>query len=133
LFRRYNVWLYAVISSQDPVKTEKAVSLIRDSDIVTSTQVVNEICVNLIKKAQFDESSIRKLIDSFYSRYPVGIIDRELLLSASELREKWQLSFWDSLIVASALAGSAEVLYTEDMADGLLIENHLKVTNPFNG
>lgn len=59
------------------------------------------------------------------------IVDKTTLLKASVLRERLQLSFWDSLIVSSALLGSAEILYTEDMADGLLVENRLRITNPF--
>jgi len=96
-----------------------------------SSQVINETCVNLIKKAHFDEPAIQRLIDSFYSRYRVMIVDKTTLLKASVLRERLQLSFWDSLIVSSALLGSAEILYTEDMADGLLVENRLRITNPF--
>jgi predicted nucleic acid-binding protein len=44
---------------------------------------------------------------------------------------KYSLSFWDSLIVASALAANAEILYSEDMQNGLLIENKLRIINPF--
>jgi predicted nucleic acid-binding protein len=87
--------------------------------------------VNLLKKAQVGESNIRLLINSFYSKYRVEAIDRDLLLNSSELREKWQFSFWDSLIVSSALRSGAEVLYTEDMSDGLVVENRLTITNPF--
>jgi predicted nucleic acid-binding protein len=54
------------------------------------------------------------------------------MLSASELRETWQFSFWDSLIVSSALAGGAEILYSEDMSDGLSVENRLRISNPFS-
>lgn len=126
-----NIWLYAFIPSQDPHKSVKARAVIQQSDIIINPQVINEICVNLIKKAQFDELSIQQLINSFYHRYNVGVIDKSTLLKASELREKLQLSFWDSLIVSSALLGGAELLHTEDMHDGLLVENRLKVSNPF--
>jgi len=94
-----NVWLYAFIPSQDANKSAKAKATIRQSDIVVSSQVINEICVNLIKKAHFDEPAIQRLIDSFYSRYKVMIVDKTTLLKASVLRERLQLSFWDSLIV----------------------------------
>jgi len=78
-----------------------------------------------------DESSIQQIIEAFYSKYRIGVIDRALLLRASDLRETWQFSFWDSLIVSSALAGGAEILFSEDMNDGLSIENRLKISNPF--
>jgi predicted nucleic acid-binding protein len=126
-----NVWLYAFIASQDPNKAAKARNIIRQSGLIISAQVINEICVNLLKKARFDEPSIQLLINSFYNKYSVGAIDKDLLLKSSELREKWQFSFWDSLIVSSALAGGADILYTEDMTDGLVVENRLKITNPF--
>ncbi len=58
-------------------------------------------------------------------------LNQEILLKASELRMKYSLSFWDSLIVASALAANAEILYSEDMQNGLLIENKLRIINPF--
>ena len=127
-----NVWLYAFIASQDQNKSAKAQALIQQSDIIISSQVVNEVCVNLIKKAQLDETSIRNLINSFYtSRCNVVDVDKSTLLRASELREELQLSFWDSLIVSSAVLGGAETLYTEDMSDGLVIEGCLTIINPF--
>ena len=54
-----------------------------------------------------------------------------ILLKASALRGQHALSFWDSLIVASALATNTTVLYSEDMQDGLLVENRLCIMNPF--
>ena len=93
--------------------------------------MINEVCVNLIKKAQYDEPGIRQLINSFYNRYTVIIVDKSLLLRASEYREQLQVSYWDSLIVSSAIIGGAEVLYSEDMTDGMVIENCLTIINPF--
>jgi predicted nucleic acid-binding protein len=127
-----NVWLYAFIQSQDQNKSAKAQVLIQQSDIIISSQVVNEVCVNLIKKAHLDERSIRKLINAFYNNWcNVLDVDKNTLLKASKLREEFQFSFWDSLIVSSAILGGAETLYTEDMSDGLLIEGSLTITNPF--
>ncbi|MDT5060208.1 MAG: hypothetical protein QOH63_667 [Acidobacteriota bacterium] len=48
-----NVWLYAFIQSQDQDKTVIAKTTIESSEIVISSQVINEVCVNLIKKARF--------------------------------------------------------------------------------
>jgi predicted nucleic acid-binding protein len=54
-----------------------------------------------------------------------------ILLAASEIHEKLRLSFWDSLVVASALCADCTVLYTEDLQHGLKIEEKLTVVNPF--
>lgn len=126
-----NVWLYAFTEPDDASKQAVAKAVVSRQDIVVSTQVINETCVNLLKKASLPEVTIRQLVVAFYEKYVVTEIDRSILLTASELREKYSLSFWDSMIVASALRAGCEVLYTEDMQDGLKIEGRLTVVNPF--
>jgi predicted nucleic acid-binding protein len=126
-----NVWLYALIEGQDRVKTETAQSLILQSIPVISTQVINEVCVNLLKKTDISEEHISQLIDSFYAKYPVVEINKTVLLKASQLRRRYSLSYWDSIIVACALAAETEMLYTEDIQNGLVIENQLRIVNPF--
>jgi len=126
-----NVWLYAFVESNGASKREIAKALASRQDIAISTQVINETCVNLLKKAALPETTIRQLVTAFYEKYAVTDIDRSTLLMASELREKYSLSFWDSMIVASALRSGCEVLYTEDMQDGLEVEGRLTIVNPF--
>ncbi len=126
-----NVWLYAFIRVQDPLKHSIARRIVQSSSILVSTQVVNEVCVNLVRKAHVDESFIQSLITSFYRRYTVLSFDAPVLLKASDLRTRYKVSFWDSLIIASALQGGASMLYSEDMQDGLLVDNQLEIVNPF--
>jgi predicted nucleic acid-binding protein len=127
-----NIWLYAFTVGDDPEKTARAKRLIETQSIVfVSIQVLNEVCVNLIKKAHFPEQQIQQLIESFYAKYAVVELSKPLLLRGSVLREQHAFSFWDSLIVAGALAANATVLYSEDLQDGLVIEKHLRIVNPF--
>lgn len=95
-----------------------------------NVQVINEICVNLIKKAGFEEEQISKLIEAFYEKYPIIEMDEEILLDASLLRQEHAFSFWDSMVVACALAANAKILYSEDMQDGLVIRETLAIRNP---
>jgi predicted nucleic acid-binding protein len=127
-----NIWLYAFIESQHPDKSAVARSLIRTQALAVSTQVINEVCVNLIKKARFTEAQVQELITSFYRRYGVVEPGQADLLKASELREKHRFSFWDSMMVASALHAGARTLYSEDMQDALVVEGRLKIVNPFS-
>lgn len=127
-----NVWLYAFIEGEDAAKSAHASGLIQQDNICLSTQVVNEVCVNLLKKAKFSEGVLRQLIDAFYTKYDVADLQRFTFLTASELRDKFSLSYWDSMIVASALETGAEVLYSEDMQEGLLVNNQLRIVNPFS-
>ena len=125
-----NIWLYALIESQDKAKSARARQMIQTGNICLSTQVINEVCRNLIKKAGMAEVDIRNLIESFHSKYIVALISRDVMLKASALRVRHQFSFWDSQIVAAALSVGAEALYSEDMDTALVVENKLKIVNP---
>ena len=129
-----NVWLYALIDSDNSSKTHIARDLLLNQSrpIITSTQVINEVCVNLIRKAGVGEETVRELTVAFFSRYEVLLTTETLLLEASRLRERHSLSYWDSLIVAAALQGNAATLFSEDMQDGLVVDGTLTLSNPFN-
>ncbi|HEX5690902.1 MAG TPA: PIN domain-containing protein [Roseiflexaceae bacterium] len=127
-----NLWIYALTIQDDPTKTHQANQLISSQpSIMLSTQVINEVCVNLLKKADFTESEVRDIADDFFVQYTVITIGQEIIRKASLLREQHHLSFWDGLIVASALISGASVLFSEDMHDGLTIEG-LTIVNPFH-
>lgn len=126
-----NVWLYAFIEGGDANKSFQARSLVQANDITVSTQVINEVCVNLVKKASFAEADVRRLVASFYRRYTVVSLGQATLTKASKIRGRHSFSFWDSLIVASAILAGVDVLYSEDMQDGFEIEN-VRIVNPFS-
>lgn len=126
-----NIWLYAFLNTDEPKKSALAKELLQQTEPILSVQVINEICVNLIKKADFNEEQISQLIEALYEKYPIVEIDETILLTASDLRQEYALSFWDSMIIACALAGSVEILYSEDMQHGLVIRENLQIKNPF--
>jgi predicted nucleic acid-binding protein len=125
-----NIWLYVLITSQNKAKSARAQQAIQNGNLCLSTQVINEVCLNLIKKAGMAETDIQNLIESFHSKHVVALISRDVMLKASALRSRHLFSFWDSQIVAAALSVGAEVLYTEDMDTTLVVENKLKIVNP---
>jgi predicted nucleic acid-binding protein len=127
-----NIWLYAFIKSEQyQDKSKIANSIISSGNIVISTQVINEVCINLIKKAQFSEDSIQELVQDFYLNYQVIEFETEIILTASQLRQNYFFSYWDSLIVACALTAEVEILYSEDMHNSLVINKVLTIINPF--
>lgn len=128
-----NIWLYGFLKTQDIGKSTIANELINDSNlnITVSTQVINEVCVNLKKKTNLSESGLQTVIKSFYQRYYVLAIEEYTLLKASELRLQYNLSFWDSLMVSSGLQANVEVFYSEDMQHNLIINKTLRIINPF--
>lgn len=126
-----NIWLYAFLDSDD-TRRQASIELVNAPTPVVSTQIINEVCVNLVRKAAFDESAITDLIESFYRRCLVVSIDEALLLDASRLRSNYSLSFWDGLVVASALRAGCTRLLTEDMHQGLVVDKTLMIENPFH-
>lgn len=56
--------------------------------------------------------------------------ESETVLHASELQERYQISFWDGMIAAAACAGDATVILSEDLNHGQLIEG-IRIENPF--
>ena len=125
-----NVWLYAFVAGE-PTKSAKAATVLQRSSPVVSVQVINEVCANLIRKAGFQELDVRALIESFYARCLVVSLDEHVLLKASDLRDRYSLSFWDSMIIACALRCSATILYSEDLQNGLLVDGASRIVNPF--
>ncbi|KOR38184.1 hypothetical protein AM228_03325 [Planktothricoides sp. SR001] len=69
-----NIWLYRLFDDEriEPKEREKkrniAILITNQSNLLISTQVINEISVNLIKKAQFYEPQIKAVIQSLYNR-----------------------------------------------------------------
>jgi len=128
-----NIWLYALLPKQDETKEAIAKSLIEGNqpDIVISTQVINEIVNNLLRKGRTKESAVRLLIASFYDDYTVVRMDRTIQEKASLLRENHSFSHWDSLVVITALQAGASTIYSEDMQHEFVIDNKLTIVNPF--
>ena len=132
IFIDTNIWLYAFME-QDSQKSSIAKEIINENieQICLSTQVLNEICINLLKKANYSEEEIKSLIKNLgdvYEIYPIKVAD---CLKASEIRDKFYISYWDSLVIASALNNGCSILYSEDMQHNQIIEDQLKIINPF--
>jgi len=47
------------------------------------------------------------------------------------IAERYKLNVYDAMIVAAALLGGCETLCSEDMQNGQLIDNQLRILNPF--
>lgn len=123
-----NIWLYAFMDSNSD-KRSNALQLIESPDIVLSTQVINEVCCNLLRKADYSEVEIQQTIRNFQARYPILNVTADVIRHASSLREYYSFSYWDSLIIATAINADCAVVYSEDMQNGLYIDN-LTIINP---
>jgi predicted nucleic acid-binding protein len=93
-----------------------------------SVQVLQELFVNLTRKLPATGEARAIVMD--YLAWQVVENDRRLFVDALEVKDRFQLSFWDASIVAAAQASRATVLMTEDLSHGQYF-GPLKVMNPF--
>lgn len=128
-----NVLVYAALADEaNAGKRSKAVALLQgESDIVVSTQVVNEFYVVLLKHG-FSDEDIQKRVDELFEAMEVALITKDTIRYAWRLREHHHFSYWDSLILATSLESSCKHLYTEDMQHTQIIEQKLTILNPFH-
>jgi predicted nucleic acid-binding protein len=98
---------------------------------VISTQVLQEFFVTVTRKIpkRLGLSVARRILVDFL-KWEVILIDGNLLLDAVDLQDKHKFSFWDSMVLCSAIRSGAKTLYSEDLQDGALIGG-MAVTNPF--
>ena len=129
-----NVLVYAYDRGAGP-KHERALSLVeelwKEGNGILSTQVLQEFYVNVRRKAKKPVSieQARALIADYLSWDPI-VNDGATLLEAIDVEQRYQLSFWDSLIVVAAQKGGASVLFSEDFNHGQKF-GPVVVQNPF--
>ncbi len=134
VFLDSNIWIYAFSSNFDKRKHGAANVLIEKSNISISVQIIGEVCNAVLRKAHEPESKVKELINSFFDRFdPIEIRDRDQMLRASSLRQRYNFSHWDSFIVLAAIESNCTTLYSEDMHDGLIVEGTLTIRKPFKG
>ena len=97
---------------------------------VVSTQVLQELAVNLRRKAKkpLDAKATRDIV-SDYLTWQVVVNGGDSILEALDLEARYQISFWDALVVQAAQAAGAEILYSEDLSDGQTYGT-VRVINP---
>lgn len=131
-----NILMYAHDTAADE-KHRRARALIEElwksRAGVLSTQVLQELAVNLRRKAKkpLDAGATRDIV-SDYLTWQVVVNNGESILEALEYEARYQVSFWDALIIQSAHAAGAEILYSEDLADGQRYGT-VRVKNPLTG
>ncbi|HBR22870.1 MAG TPA: PIN domain nuclease [Nitrospiraceae bacterium] len=96
-----------------------------------SSQVLQEFYVNVTKKIPMPITPLeaRELIRS-YLCWDIRGNTPSSIIRASEIEEKYRISFWDALIVVAAYEANADIILTEDLNSGQTIEGIL-IKNPF--
>jgi predicted nucleic acid-binding protein len=130
-----NIFVYSFDEGQ-PGKKARALELIGAALIngqgIISTQVIQEFLNVATRKfaepLQIEDSKVylRKVLAPLCEVYP----DPGLYEACLDIQRETGYSFYDSLILAGALRGGCEILYSEDFQSGQQLGN-LRIVNPF--
>lgn len=129
-----NVLVYAFASNAGD-RRRQAVELflaaVANDEPVISTQVLSELVNVLLRKAvpPMSASEVERLLERLA---PLEVVEpsRHSVLDALRLMQREQLSWWDALVVETAIRSGCKILYTEDMQHGRVYES-TRLINPF--
>lgn len=124
-----NVLLHLL--SGDASKADCAEALVADGSII-SVQVLNEFASVASRKLGMSWPEIREVLETIRAVCrvePLGLETHELGLA---LAERYGFSIYDAMILAAAQLADCRVVFTEDLQDGQVIDDRLKIVNPFS-
>ena len=122
-----NIVLYLL--SGDAAKADRAQTILEAGGVI-SVQVLNEVasvCLRKLKMPWQEVDALLLAVKTACDVVPLTVASHE---KAVEVTKRFQLSFYDANIVAAALISGAQVLLSEDMHSGMLIDG-LVIQNPF--
>ena len=129
-----NILFYAQDKSAG-LKHERAAKIVADlwqsATGVLSTQVLQEFCV-AVRRVDRNRAieDLRQWVER-YSEWEIVVNTSESIRAALNLESRYQISFWDALILHAAGSAGATVLYSEDLAEGQTYGS-VRVVNPLD-
>lgn len=130
VFLDTNVLIYAH-SNTEPVKKQCIDTIIESNhNLVISTQVINEFINVMSKKRNVPFAKIMTIIEEFSENFIIAQIAIHSIKQALHIANQYNYSYFDSLILSSALEHDCSIIYTEDMHHGHQLST-LTIKNPF--
>jgi predicted nucleic acid-binding protein len=130
IFIDTNILIYS-IDKHSKLKQQKARQaiepILKDGRAIISTQVIEEAYVVAVKKLRIPPLDAKRWT-KLLSRFPVFQISYQTVMEAIDCSILEQLSFWDSLLIASAEEAGCAEIYTEDLSHGQVIRG-VRVVN----
>jgi predicted nucleic acid-binding protein len=122
-----NVLIY--LTDTESGKAGRTEDLLAEGGTI-SVQVLNEFANTARRKVRLNWAETRDFLDTFRATLEVVSLTLETHDRGLELAERYQLSVYDGMIVAAAQLAGCKTLYSEDMHDGLVIDE-LTIRNPY--
>lgn len=117
-------------SNDEPDKQKTAISFFALHPVI-STQVLSEY-INVVKrKLKLPKDKIMDVCLQNIEMCTLQPVSTATLKHARNLLDRYDFQLFDSIVVASELEADCHILYSEDLHHGLLVENRMKIINPF--
>ena len=123
-----NVLLFLL--SGDSRKSDLAEGLLVNGGVI-SVQVLNEFASVASRKLSLSWAEIREFLDTIRAVCRVEALTVDTHDQALRMSQRYGFSIYDSTILASALLAQCNVVFTEDLQDGQIIEDRITIQNPF--
>jgi len=128
-----NIFIYAY-TGDDEQKHSIARDLLRNNvlnnEIILSVQILNEF-YSVMARYKYPHNGIKSCLNEIIEQVKVMPLELETVKLCIFIKEKYFYSWWDSLVLASALENGCTILYSEDLQCNQIIENKLRIVNPF--
>ena len=132
IFIDSNILVYNVYGTEEQKKLINRIITHEDNTPILSTQVLKEFTnVSIRKKLHKTSVELKKHLTKAKQSFIISDITLETIIEAIDLRERYKYSFYDSLIIATALESKCTVIYSEDLQHKQIIKKKLEIRNPF--
>lgn len=125
-----NVLIY-FISSEERKKVKAKEVIFSNQDVCISSQIISEFISVCFSKNLLEFDEIHILVGDLIDALKFSVIKESTIKKALQIKKDLNYSYWDSLVIASALENNCSILYTEDMQSGQTIDNTITIINPF--
>jgi len=125
-----NLWVYLYSPASEKQIKMQAVVANEFQKLTISTQILGELYHVLTRKNLCTVQEAKEIIFEMVATFPVLEIETATVLQALDINTRYGYSYWDSLVVATALLNDCDSIYSEDMHHTQLIDQKLHLINP---
>ena len=99
---------------------------------VTSVQALHEFTNVARRKLDMTWREVHEALDAIRTLCrSILPVDLETHADALRIAERYGYAIFDALMIAAALRARCNVLYSEDMHDGMAIDRRLRIVDPY--
>jgi predicted nucleic acid-binding protein len=132
-----NVFVYA-LDSDEPIKQAKAQELFQRLTLASGStvlpwQVAGELLNNLRKResdGRISSGDVESRFRKFLAMFPLVMPTAQVISTYFDLRSRFSISLWDSMLLAACKEAGVTTLFSEDMDSGTDYDG-LTIINPF--